>query len=703
MPQTGFLDTKIEFLKGVGPARAQVLGEEYGIVTFSDLLEHYPFRYVDRTRFYKVREVSPQMPSIQLKGRITGLRTMGKQRAARLMARLEDPTGSIELIWFRGTSYIKDLLSKGGEFIVFGKPTLFQDKLNIAHPELEAATDHQAVAPPPLQALYPTTEKSKAKKLDSRALLRLQKTLHARLANEFIPDLLPAYLARELKLVNTKQALMDVHFPRDEQALMRAKFRLKFDEFFTLQLRMLQSKVSRAEKIQGYRFSMVGDLFNIFYKEKLPFELTGAQKKVIREIRQDTGTGKQMNRLVQGDVGCGKTLVAFMSMLLAIDNGYTACMMAPTEILARQHNQTIRRFCNDLGLETAILTGTTPSRDRKAILKRLSAGEIHILTGTHALIEDSVVFHKLGLSVIDEQHRFGVEQRARLWSRQPVPPHVLVMTATPIPRTLAMTLYGDLDVSVIDELPPGRKPVTTKLVFESRRLQVNGFIKKQIQAGRQVYIVYPLISESEKLDYKNLMEGYDALCRDFPAPGYRTSVVHGRMKPADREAEMKRFVEGKTQIMVATTVIEVGVDVPNATVMIIESAERFGLSQLHQLRGRVGRGADASTCMLMAGDDIGREARERLQTMVRTNDGFEIAETDLRLRGPGDIQGTQQSGIVGLKIADLGKDKAILELARSTATRILDKDPGLSLKVHAGLQHMIRRNQEAPVRWEQVS
>jgi ATP-dependent DNA helicase RecG len=698
-----FFDSRIEYLKGVGPQRAEVLKKELEIATFNDLVHHYPFRYVDRTKFYKINEVNEQMPYIQLKGKIVKVTSVGVKRATILVAQFSDETGTIDLVWFRGIKWMREILKAGINYIVFGKPSLYQNKINIAHPEIEVATEASENINKNLQPFYNTTEKSKVKGIDSRAILKLQRNLAEKISYHEIKETLPEYLIHELRLISLKEALTAIHFPPDSNGLRKAQFRLKFEELFYIQLKLLKLKLLRIEKYKGKIFSKVGEQFNYFFHHRLPFQLTNAQKKVLREIRHDLGSGKQMNRLLQGDVGSGKTLVALMSMLLSVDNGYQACMMAPTEILARQHFATIKKFLDEMKINVELLTGSTKNKERKQILDNLKNNSVHILIGTHAVIEDDVQFSNPGLIVIDEQHRFGVEQRARLWTKDEFYPHVLVMTATPIPRTLAMTLYGDLDVSVIDELPPGRKNIKTVHYFESKRLLLFGFLKDQIKSGRQVYIVYPLIEESEKMDYNNLMEGFEAISREFLSPQYKVSIVHGQMKAKDKDYEMKNFVEGRTNIMVATTVIEVGVDVPNASVMVIESSERFGLSQLHQLRGRVGRGAEQSYCILMTGSKLSHEARLRLQTMVRTNDGFEIAETDLKLRGPGELSGTQQSGIVGLKIADLSKDAQILDLARKAAIRMLEFDPHLALPQHANVFEQLSVLEKDKANWSRVS
>lgn len=706
-----FFDTPIEFLKGVGPQRAEVLKNELGIFTFYDLIRHYPFRYVDRTKIYNTSEVNDQMPYIQLKGKIITITSVGAKRTTRLIAKFRDETGTIELVWFQGIKWMREILKTGVEYIVFGKPTSFQNKINIVHPEMEVVTDMAESINKSLQPFYNTTEKCKAKGIDSKSILKLQRNLAEKFLQKELKETIPVNLKNELKLCSIKEAFSDIHFPADVNVLRKAQFRLKFEELFYIQIKLLKLKLLRMEKYKGKNFSKVGDQFNYFYHSRLPFQLTNAQKKVLKEIRQDLGSGKQMNRLLQGDVGSGKTLVALMCILMAIDNGYQACIMAPTEILAKQHFETIKSFLGEMKISSALLTGSTKSAERKKMLAEINNSSLNILIGTHALIEEDMQFHDLGLVVIDEQHRFGVEQRARLWQRglpgedkeETAPPHVLVMTATPIPRTLAMTLYGDLDISVIDEIPPGRKQIKTVHYFESKRIRLFGFLKEQIKLGRQIYIVYPLIEESEKMDYNDLMQGFEAISREFPLPQYKVSIVHGRMKTQDKDYEMKNFIAGKTNIMVATTVIEVGVDVPNASVMVIESAERFGLSQLHQLRGRVGRGAEQSYCILMSGIKLSNEAKLRMETMVRTNDGFEIAETDLKLRGPGDLAGTQQSGIVDLKIADLAKDVQILDLARKAAIRTLEQDPHLALPQHACIYEQLIALQKDQGDWARVS
>lgn len=696
------LHTSIEYLKGVGPARAGLLKTELGIHTFEDLLYYFPFRYVDRSKFFKVSEISSEHTWVQVKGKITKLRTVGAGRGKRLTGFLQDSTGSVELVWFRGISWVLQKINTNLEYVVFGKPTLFNGKFNFAHPEFEAVVDMDAAPATSLQPVYNTTEKLRSRGLESRGLARLTKSLVAQLTNA-IPETLTDDLIFRMKFLPREAALINIHHPESQTLLDKSIARLKFEELFFVQLMLLKQKFVRTKKIQGHVFGVVGDYFNNFYKHNLPFELTGAQKRVIREIRKDMGTGAQMNRLLQGDVGSGKTLVALMCMLIAIDNGYQAALMAPTEILAQQHFATISKMLKGLGLEIQLLTGSTKAADRKIIHKKLEDGSLKILIGTHALIEKKVQFRNLGFTVIDEQHRFGVAQRAKLWQKNVVPPHVLVMTATPIPRTLAMTVYGDLDVSVIDELPPGRKPVQTFHYYDSKRPQLFSFMKKQIAEGRQIYVVYPLINESEALDLKDLTDGYESIVRSFPLPEYAVSIVHGKMKTDQKDWEMQRFVKGETNIMVATTVIEVGVDVPNASVMVIENAERFGLSQLHQLRGRVGRGADQSYCILMSSYKLTTDGKKRLQTMVETTDGFKIAEVDMKLRGPGDMHGTQQSGVLDMKLADIIRDEKILKFARSVAIEILNDDPGLqkpdNMRIAARLQQISKTRQD----WSRIS
>ncbi len=696
------LRQEIKYLPGVGPRRAELLQQELGICTFGDLLYYFPYRHIDRTRFYNINELNADLPYIQIKGILTGYERMGQRNKGRLVATFSDETGSMELIWFKGDKWIPETYPAGRHYVVFGKPSVFNNRINLIHPDIEDAEKAEQTDIR-WQALYVTTEKLKSNYLTTKVLNRLILTLIKQVRGK-IAETLPAWLLDSAKLMNLEEALINLHFPRSPEKLKKAELRLKFEELFYIQLNILRSKVLRISKFKGIVFSKVGNYFNRFYHDKLGFELTSAQKRVLKEIRKDLGSGRQMNRLLQGDVGSGKTLVALMSMLIALDNGYQSIMMAPTEILANQHFKTLSDFTDGLGLQIALLTGSTKKSERNRIQSALSDNSLHILVGTHALIEDTVEISNPGIVIIDEQHRFGVAQRAKLWKKGEKIPHVLVMTATPIPRTLAMTLYGDLDVSVIDELPPGRKPVKTIHITDSRRLRMHGFLRKQIAEGRQVYIVYPLIRESEKMDYKDLEDGYESIVRAFPPPQYAVGVLHGRMKAEDKEISMKQFKKGITKILVSTTVIEVGVDIPNASVMVIESAERFGLSQLHQLRGRVGRGADQSYCILMTGYKLSEDARKRIQTMVSTNDGFEIAEVDLKLRGPGDIEGTQQSGIpFDLKIAHLGKDGQILQYARDFATRILEKDPELASDEHRVLLMQLQKNFMKTVNWRVVS
>lgn len=696
------LNTPIAYLKGVGPQKADVLKKELGIGTYQDLLVHYPFRYVDRTKFYKIRELHGDLPLVQLIGRVISKNVIGEKRSRRLSALLKDDTGTIELIWFQGISWIDRILQPGQVFIVFGKPNEFNGKISISHPELELY-DSKASGQGnlKLQPVYSSTEKLKQFFLDSRGIQRLAWNL-VEIAAKELKETLPAYIVVRHKLIARQTAIADIHFPADVNSMEAARYRLKFEELFFIQLKILKNKFLRNNKFKGTIFHAVGEKFNVFYHERLPFDLTGAQKRVLKDVRSDTQRGVQMNRLLQGDVGSGKTVVALMSMLLAIDNGYQTCIMAPTEILARQHFQSIVHLLGDGFISLDLLTGSTPKKKRKIIHQQLEDGSLQILIGTHALIEDIVQFKNLGLVVIDEQHRFGVEQRAKLWKKNAIPPHILVMTATPIPRTLAMTLYGDLDISVINELPAGRKPVKTLHLYESQRLRMFGFMREEIAKGRQIYIVYPLIKESEKLDLLHLEAGIEAVSREFPLPDYRISIVHGKLSPSDKEFEMQRFVKGETEIMVATTVIEVGVNIPNASVMIIENAERFGLSQLHQLRGRVGRGAEQSFCILMSGNKLTREAKIRLETMVRTNDGFEISEIDLQLRGPGDLGGTQQSGVLDLKLADLAHDQEILQKARDSVIEIFDKDPDL-LNPENKLLNEYFKQKHIGISWEKIS
>ena len=663
----------IKFLQGVGPQRAAILNKELNVYSLHDLLYYFPYKYVDRSRLYYIHEIDGNMPYIQLRGRILTFEALGEGRQRRLVAHFSDGTGVVDLVWFQGLKYVTGKYKAGEEYVVFGKPTVFNGRINIAHPDIDSAEELKLSAMG-LQPYYNTTEKMKRANLNSHALERLMKNLFHALQREVFDETLSPTLIETYHLMSLTDALYNIHFPQTPELLRRAQYRLKFEKLLYVQLNILRYARERRNKFRGLVFDRVGEIFNTFYARNLPFELTGAQKRVIKEMRRDMGSGRQMNRLLQGDVGSGKTLVALMTMLIALDNGYQTCMMAPTEILAAQHFETVRRFLEGMDVRVELLTGNVKGKKREAILRGLLTGDVQILIGTHAVIEDTVSFSSLGLVVIDEQHRFGVAQRAKLWAKNTCPPHVLVMTATPIPRTLAMTLYGDLDVSVIDELPPGRKPVKTIHQFDNRRPVLYGFIRQQIQAGRQVYIVYPLIKESEKMDIKNLEEGYMHITEAFPE--YKVSKVHGQMRPAEKDEEMQRFLRNETQIMVATTVIEVGVNVPNASVMVIENAERFGLSQLHQLRGRVGRGADQSYCVLVTGYKLTEETRKRIEIMVQTNDGFEIAEADLKLRGPGDLEGTQQSGVAfDLKIADIARDGQLLQFVRGIAERLLDEDP----------------------------
>lgn len=693
-----FFDTSIEFLKGVGPQRADLLRKELNIFTFGDLLYHYPFRYDDRTKFYAIKEVTEEMPYVQLKGKIARLGIAGGGRAKRLVAAFKDETGELELVWFRGIKWTLDKVKPNIEYIILGKPNRYGKKISIAHPEIELVTE-KAEQGGFLQPVYPLTEQLRSRYLDNKALVKLKAEV-LRISLKHIYENLPAWMLQRLKLLAKPEALQWIHFPPDQEKLLAAQYRLKFEELFYLQIRLLKMKLVRQKKSKGLVFSDT-KLLTDFYTHHLPFELTEAQKKVIREIYTDLKSGQQMNRLLQGDVGSGKTIVAFISLLLAVGSGCQAALMAPTEILAQQHFANLKKYADKMGLSISLLTGSTKKTDRKKIHAVLESGELSILIGTHALLEEVVKFNQLGLAIIDEQHRFGVAQRSMLWKKsESIYPHVLVMTATPIPRTLAMTLYGDLDISVIDELPKGRKPIKTMHRFDSHRLVLNQFLREQIKAGQQIYVVYPLIEESEKLDFKHLMDGYESFSRAFP--GVPISILHGRMNAEAKEFEMDRFLRNETKIMVATTVIEVGVDVPNASVMVIESAERFGLSQLHQLRGRVGRGATQSYCILVTGYKQSEDSKIRMETMVKTNNGFDIAETDLRLRGPGDLMGTQQSGLLDLTIADLSKDGKILKLAREVAIRILDQDPELTKPANLEIKKHLQRIKKSGLAWSKV-
>ena len=694
--------TPIEYLKGVGPQKADVLKKELQIFTIGDLLQYYPFRYIDRTKFHKIRQLHPDLIGAQVLGRLIQLQEVGEKRSKRLVGVFKDETGSMELVWFQSITWLKKSLKVGSAYIIYGKPTEFNGQISITHPEIELYNSQEKkIGNLTMQPVYSSSEKLKKFNLDTKGIQRLQQTALETTYKSF-RETLPGYLVSKHNLLPYPKALISIHFPQNVDDLNAAVRRMKFEELFFIQLRLLRNKQLNTQKYKGHRFDKVGEKFNTFFNTRLPFPLTNAQKRVIKEIRIDTNTGAQMNRLVQGDVGSGKTVVALMSMLIAIDNGYQACMMAPTEILATQHYNGLRDLLGEDICNIKLLTGSTTTKERRIIHQELEEGTLDILIGTHALIEDKVKFKNIGFVVIDEQHRFGVEQRAKLWRKNIIPPHMLVMTATPIPRTLAMTLYGDLDISIIDELPAGRKPIKTVHFFENQRLRVFGFMREEIAKGRQVYIVYPLIKESEKMDLLNLEAGLESLQKEFPLPQYKISIVHGKMPVKDKDFEMQRFVKGETQIMVATTVIEVGVNVPNASVMVIENSERFGLSQLHQLRGRVGRGAEQSFCILMSGNKLSKEGRTRLETMVRTNDGFEIAEVDLELRGPGDISGTQQSGVLDMKIADLAKDQHILAEARNSVIEIFKQDPRLTLPENQILLNYL--NQRNPgISWDKIS
>jgi ATP-dependent DNA helicase RecG len=694
--------TPIEYLKGVGPQKADVLKKELQLFTIGDLLQYYPFRYIDRTKFHKIRQLHPDLIGAQVLGRLIQLKEVGEKRAKRLVGIFKDDTGSMELVWFQSVTFLQKSLKVGAAYIIYGKPTEFNGQISITHPEIELYNSQEKkIGNLTMQPVYSSTEKLKKFNLDTKGIQRLQQTALETTYRSF-RETLPDYLVNKHNLLPYPKALLSIHFPQNVDDLNAAIRRMKFEELFFIQLRLLRNKQLNTQKYKGHRFDKVGEKFNTFFNTRLPFPLTNAQKRVVKEIRIDTNTGAQMNRLVQGDVGSGKTVVALMSMLIAIDNGYQACMMAPTEILATQHYNGLKELLGEDICNIKLLTGSTSTKERRIIHQELEEGTLDILIGTHALIEDKVKFKNIGFVVIDEQHRFGVEQRAKLWRKNTIPPHMLVMTATPIPRTLAMTLYGDLDISIIDELPAGRKPIKTVHFFENQRLRVFGFMREEIAKGRQVYIVYPLIKESEKLDLLNLEAGLESLQKEFPLPQFKISIVHGKMPVKDKDFEMQRFVKGETQIMVATTVIEVGVNVPNASVMVIENSERFGLSQLHQLRGRVGRGAEQSFCILMSGNKLSKEGRTRLETMVRTNDGFEIAEVDLELRGPGDISGTQQSGVLDMKIADLAKDQKILAEARNSVIEIFKTDPNLSLSENQILLNYL--NQRNPgISWDKIS
>ncbi len=696
------LDRPIEYLKGIGPQRAEVLKKELNIFFYKDLLTYFPFRYVDRTKFHTISQASDEMPFIQLRGFLLKMELIGQKNTKRFVVLFKDNTGIIELVLFKSYNWVSKQLKLGAEYIVFGKPSLFNGKFNIPHPEISIITEDLLKQQSAFQSVYNSTEKLKLFGLDSEGIRKAQRNLLIQLQITDIQENLSNELINDYHLMSRFEAFKFIHFPNSNKQIIDASLRLKFEELFYIQLRLLKINKIRANTVKGFVFSKVGILFNDFFKLHLPFELTNAQKRVIKEIRLDMGSGRQMNRLLQGDVGSGKTLVALMSMLLALDNGFQTCLMAPTEILAQQHFETFKHFLKSINIKVALLTGSSKIKNRRIIHQQLLDGEINILIGTHALIEDVVQFKNLGLVVIDEQHRFGVAQRAKLRAKNSSPPHMLIMTATPIPRTLAMTFYGDLDTSIIDELPPGRKPIKTIHYLETHRLRVIGFIKEQIALGKQIYVVYPLIKESEKLDYQNLQQGYDDLVQEFKPPNYQISILHGKLTNDQKEFEMRRFIEHQTQIMVATTVIEVGVNITNASVMIIESAERFGLSQLHQLRGRVGRGADQSYCVLMTGYKLGQDSRLRMETMVRTNDGFEISEVDLKLRGPGDIEGTQQSGVLDLKLANLAQDGQILQLARQAAQSILDEDVNFKLEKNKVFENELLLLQKNKPNWSKI-
>ena len=692
----------MKFLPGVGEKKAAVLLTELGIESYEDMLYHFPYKYIDRSKIYRISELNGQLPYIQIKAKIRNLQTVGVGNRQRMTATAYDESGTLQLVWFKGFKYLANQLETDREYLIFGQPSLFNQQLNIVHPEIDNFEKASSLLVG-FQAVYPTTEKMKKAFLNSKTISKFQSAIFKSLKIK-IPETLPSWFIQQYKLMYLHEALYNIHFPESPEMLRQAIFRLKFEELFYIQLNILKLKYKRKSAFKGHLFSTIGDYFNTFYKQYIPFDLTNAQKRVIREIRQDCGSGKQMNRLLQGDVGSGKTLVAVMCMLMALDNCYQTCLMAPTEILATQHYETISGMLKELGITVALLTGSTRKKEREEIHQGLQDGTLQILIGTHALLEDIVTFKNIGLVIIDEQHRFGVAQRAKLWQKNTIPPHVLVMTATPIPRTLAMTLYGDLDVSVIDELPPGRKPVTTLHTYDTKRLQVFQFIEKELQKGRQVYVVYPLISESEKFDYRDLEAGFEQINNYFLPKGYKSGMVHGKLKPAEKEAEMRRFVNAETKILVATTVIEVGVNVPNASIMVIESSERFGLSQLHQLRGRVGRGAEQSYCILMTSFKISSDSRKRIETMTSTNDGFEIAEADLKLRGPGDIEGTQQSGLTcSLRIANLGKDALILNEASRAAGEILGKDPDLQNEENQVFTTQIKRLFKTRITWRYIS
>ncbi|MDP2068835.1 MAG: ATP-dependent DNA helicase RecG [Lutibacter sp.] len=696
------LNTAISYLKGVGPGRADLLKSELGIRTFGDLLNFFPNRYIDRSQFMKISQLQQNNSEIQILGKITELRTVQQPKGSRLVATFADETGTMELVWFRGMKWIKEAIKINTPYVIFGKTNFFKGLFSMPHPEMELLTEYHKSLRTAMQPVYPSTEKLVNKGVTNRVISKMIQSLFEEFHGNF-KETLSADVIEKLKLISKNEALLNIHFPRNQELLTKAQNRLKFEEFFFIQLQLLRKKLIRKSKFKGYPFLKVGDYFNNFYNNNLPFELTNAQKRVLKEIRKDMGSNAQMNRLLQGDVGSGKTIVALLTILIVMDNGFQAAFMAPTEILANQHYNALTNLLKGMNVNIKLLTGSTKAKERKVIHQQLESGELHILIGTHALIEDKVKFYNLGIAIIDEQHRFGVEQRSKMWKKNVLPPHILVMTATPIPRTLAMSLYGDLDISVIDELPPNRKEVVTAHRYDANRLSVFKFLKEEIAKGRQVYVVYPLINESEAMDYKDLMDGYESIVREFPRPQYQISILHGQMKAEDKAYEMQRFQKGETQIMVATTVIEVGVDIPNSSVMVIESAERFGLSQLHQLRGRVGRGAEQSYCILMSSFKLSDDAKVRLKTMVETSDGFKIAEVDLKLRGPGNLMGTQQSGILNLKIADLVKDAGLLKTARMMAMALLEKDPDLNLPENRFIRVAYQELSKDSTLWANIS
>ncbi len=696
------LQTPIDYLKGVGPNRAKLLRQELSIHTYQDLLNLFPIRYIDKTKYYQINELQRHSSEVQIIGEITHLKEVSQKRGKRLVATFQDATGTIELIWFRGHKWLRESIKLNTKYVVFGKINWFNHAFSIPHPEMELLKDHEKSLSTAMQAIYPSTEKLSNKGISNRVMIKMLQQLFTETSLNF-KETLPTHLIDEQKLLSKNLAVFNIHFPKSQSLLAKSKFRLKFEELFYIQIQLILKNLLHKSKIKGFLFKSIGTYFNTFYQTHLPFDLTNAQKRVLKEIRSDMGSNAQMNRLLQGDVGSGKTIVAFMSILMGLDNNFQTCLMAPTAILSVQHYNELNELCKELKISIKLLTGSSNTSERRKIHESLENGELQILVGTHALLEDKVKFQNLGLAIIDEQHRFGVAQRSKLWHKNTSPPHVLVMTATPIPRTLAMSVYGDLDISVIEELPAGRKPIKTVHRYDNNRLKVFRFIRDEIAKDRQVYVVYPLIQESEKMDYKDLMDGYESISREFPMPDYQISIVHGKMKPADKDYEMQRFVKGETNIMVATTVIEVGVNVPNASVMVIESAERFGLSQLHQLRGRVGRGAEQSYCILMTSHKLSENSKTRLQTMVRSNDGFEIAEVDLKLRGPGDIMGTQQSGVLNLRIADIVKDKDILQQARYYAKQVLKLDPSIALPENNPIRNTYRQMSKYPNIWNYIS